>query len=400
MALAACALACVLTGGPVGAQSPSMFVNESEIAAVRALAEGGKEPWASTLEALLADCDGFLRARPTPVQGRFTYRPPLPRPGEPTDGNPSDEEKARRDSQIVRDLGLAYALTGKEAYAEKAVEFVSAWVASMEPVWPFDREYRAPMAVDTTLPAMFYGYDLLAGSAPRTPEFDGRMAEWAGGLVDTCKPHHTQAWVDSTAWNMTFILCGSIVSGRPENFDFVYGKTDNEDTFQSLLPALFDKDGKLAALFASDRFQGKDVYDAVRILKAFTYVAEIARHQGTDLYDWGRDGRSLRQSCAAYAPYFNGQLALPGVRSFPIGRDADACIFEIAHSQWPDREFEAVVKHLYSETLGYDVDILGPVGLTHRYRGGADQPPTVTEDKPEREPPDDRPGGAGRGRGR
>lgn len=361
------------TGG--NATGPSMFLNRDEIGQIRAMVDRGEQPWAEVYQALVDECGGYLALRPDAVQGRFQYRPPPWLLPDTAPGEPSHEDKARHDSLVVRDLGLAYALTGDERYADKGAEFVAAWVRSMEPIWPFDQDNLGPMAVNTTLPAMFYGYDLMVGSRARTPELEAATAQWVTSLVDTCKVHHFSANGDSTGWNLTFMITGSVITGRAEDRSFVYGKTDNTDTFQGLLYVLFGKDGKANPSFLqADRFQGDDVYSALRRIKTYVYVAEVALHQGTDLYNWSRDGRGLRKSLTAYAPYFTGKLKLPGVKQFPLGRDADAWVYEIAHARWPDRVFEDVTQYL--DRPGYDVDILGPVGLTHGYRGGAEKPPS------------------------
>lgn len=352
------------------ADEPGMFLSPTEIAEIRSRIDAGDEPWASVFAALYADATAALRMDPRPIEGRFRYTAPI--------GHAADEadlphpDRLRRDSHIVRDLGLVYALTGEEQFASKAVEFVSAWVSSMEPSWPFDRPGPGVEAFDSTLPAMFYGYDLIAGSAPRTPEFAQAVAAWAGTIAEECKlRHYTTGTADTTGWNMLLIASASVVANKPQDRNFVWGDTENEDTFQSMLYLLFDSSGKVdARASAGSRYQGEDVFVAIRRLKTYVYVAEIARHHGVDLYNWQRDGRGLRSSLTAYAPYFTGEISLPGVGGFPLGRDADAWVYEIAHTTWPDRMFQEAIQYLGRP--GFDMDILGPVGLTHRYRGGGE----------------------------
>lgn len=360
-----CVLLVVACGRSLAA-GPSMFLSAPEIAEIRTLVAKGRNPWAVCAAALLDDATRALSARPSPVAGTFTYVSPLQLFGEPVSGEPTDEDLARRDSHTTRDLGLAYAITGDEVFAERAAEFVAAWATTMDPVYPFDERNLGPMAVNTTLPAMFYGYDLIAGSRARTAELEAVVGRWAGALADGCKAHHFSADRTTTAWNMTFILASTIAAGRQDGHDFVYGKTRNPDTFQSLVPALFRSNGEADA-GDNLRFQGEGIYIGLRMVKSFTYVAEVARHRGVDLYNWEGNRRGLRKCFSYYAPYFNGTLHLPGVGGFPLGRDADACIFEIANAIWPDREFERVLEYLGRP--GYDPDILGPMGLTHRYRG-------------------------------
>jgi hypothetical protein len=219
---------------------------------------------------------------------------------------------------------------------------------------------------------MFYGFDLIAGSEARTDELEQAMAEWAGAISEQCKlRHYTTGTADTTGWNMTLIAAASVVAGKPEDRNFVWGETENQDTFQSMMYLLFEKGGKVnPEVGAGSRYRGEDVFVALRRIKTYVYVAEIARHHGVDLYNWQRDGRGLRPSLTAYAPYFNGEISLPGIGGFPLGRDADAWVFEVANTRWPDIVFEQVVEYL--DRPGYDMDILGPVGLTHRYRGGGE----------------------------
>jgi hypothetical protein len=257
----------------------------------------------------------------------------------------------------------------------------------MDPTWPYDANDNGPMAINTTLPAMFYGWDLIAGSEARTPELDDAVRAWAASMADTCRVHYSQVAVPSRiGWTMTFLVTASVVSGRAADRDFVWGKTDNEDTFQNLVPLLFDPTGLAKPSVLSGQPLGEEdaTYGGLRMVKSLVYVAEVARHQGVDLYDFESEGRGLRRSLTAYAPYFSGERRLPGVKGFPLGRDADAAVFEIAHSQWPDRVFEKVVQYL--DRPGYDPDIMGPVGLTHRYRGRGSEGPTTGPSGPAKAP--------------
>lgn len=356
------------------AHAQGLFLDANDAAEIRGAVHQKREPWVSVQAALLAECDASLTLEPKPVEGRFRYEALAPLlPAYLTKGDERTSDRMRRDSRIVRDLGLGYLLTGKQEYAAKAVQFALAWVRSMEPVWPKDGPLEAALAMDATLPAMFYGWDLCRGSAARTPEADRAMAAWASGLLDTCKEGYS-AVADATSipWNMTFYATCAVAAGRPEELEFVYGKTKNEDTFQSLVPLVFDSNGLLNPNYAPDLGQNQDVYDGIRALKAFTYVAEIARRRGVNLYDWSARGRGLRRSYTAYAPWFSPGSKLSGLKGFPIGRDLDACTFEIAYAVWPDAEFERVIRFL--DRPGYDPDILGPVALTHRYRGVSEQP--------------------------
>lgn len=356
--------------GPASADQPSMFLGPDEIAEIRSRIDAGDEPWTSVFHALHADAEGFLDLDPQPVEGRYLYTDPIGVLG--TEAELSHPERMHRDSHIVRDLGLAYVFTGDERFARKAAQFVRAWIESMEPLWPFDRPSPGVEAFDSTLPAMFYGFDLIAGSEARTDELEQAMAEWAGAISEQCKlRHYTTGTADTTGWNMTLIAAASVVAGKPEDRNFVWGETENQDTFQSMMYLLFEKGGKVnPEVGAGSRYRGEDVFVALRRIKTYVYVAEIARHHGVDLYNWQRDGRGLRPSLTAYAPYFNGEISLPGIGGFPLGRDADAWVFEVANTRWPDIVFEQVVEYL--DRPGYDMDILGPVGLTHRYRGGGE----------------------------
>lgn len=354
----------------VGASEPSMFLAPDEIAEIKGRISAGDEPWAPVYEALYTDATSFLRVDPLPVQGRFVYTAPVGHVGD--DAELTHPERVRRDSHIVRDLGLAYAFSHDEKFAVKAAEFVEAWTTLMEASWPFDRPGPGVEAFNSSLPAMFYGYDLIAGSSARTPELDEAVGAWAGAIAEDCKlRHYTTGTADTTGWNMLLIASASVIADRPEDRNFVWGDTQNEDTFQNMLYLLFDSSGKVdAKVSAGSRYQGEDVFVALRRLKTYVYVAEIARHYGVDLYNWQRDGRGLRRSLTAYAPYFTGEISLPGVGGFPLGRDADTWVYEIAHATWPDRVFQEVIEYLGRP--GYDMDILGPVGLTHRYRGGGE----------------------------
>lgn len=338
---------------------PNMYLNAAEIEAIRAKVRDAGDPvWRETQEALLRKCEGLLALESQPVSGQYQrVKPPLlgePPPAGP-DGGPTHYERAIRDCYAARDLGLAYALTGDERYAQKVLAFGQAWAEKMEPTWPDD--YQSMREITRTLPALFYGVDLAWNSPSFNPEARKAIQDWAGTLAKNLAQIHVLATPDITGWDLNLFLAVGVVAEDRQWLDFVYNSNTNPDTFQRLLPQLFNSEGEL--VFES---RGPDqLQRSMQSLKSFVYTAEIALHQGVDLYNLEIDGRSLKKSLLHFAPFFTGEKKWPNLVPFR-GWDQDACIYELAAHVWEDPAFRAVLKARGRKA--YDWHILGPVSLT------------------------------------
>ena len=200
---------------------------------------------------------------------------------------------------------------------------MSAWVSSMEPSWPFDRPGPGVEAIPPSPPC--------STVRPHRREraaygFAQAVATWAGTIAGVQAPPHTTGTADATGWNMLLIASASVVANKPQDRTSC-GATRRTRT-QSMLYLLFDAPARWTRGRAPAAVRRECVRRHTE-LKTYVYVAEIARHMAwISTTGSGTDGAAL--SLTAYAPYSRARSA--SRVGFPLGRDADAWVYEIAHN--------------------------------------------------------------------
>lgn len=354
---------------PAAFDHPCMYLNADEIARLRERI-ASDAPARTMADRLVAGADQLLARTPEPVAGPFrnVLIPPLP--SDPSQVTPitTHGQLARRDLTAARDLGIAYALTGDEKYAAKVAEFASAWAGAMEARLP--NTYSAWLALAQTLPALYYAVDLCWNSPSITGDLKGQIKAWAGAIAAQAREKHPLCTPYLTAFNLNLIAASGIICEDRGLVEFAYNAPDNPDTFQGLfrgskdaatgkkMPGLFDGNGK--ANYEAN--QDAPVSRAIQVIKALTYVAELARHQGQDLYAFEYRGAGLRSAYLYYAPDFDGTRKAPDLSPFR-GAKGDAAVYELAFARYGEPAMLSVIRALGRDLV--DPHVLGPIGLTH-----------------------------------
>lgn len=312
---------------------PAMYLNAEEIAAIKGRLS--REPWARAFDRLMDSAAVAMDRAPDPIQGDYTVAS-------------ADRARLSGDCCAVRDLGLAFALTGEERYARKAAAYLLTWAGAMSPRFP-----SAPSVMDlcATIPAMFYGVDLIWRSRGFTGEDKAHLAAWADELVCDLEEKPPAPHNPAAGWALNFFAASALVVEDPMRFDLAF------DGFGPSLAGQVDPDGTIS------RQQGRaeGLRDSLLTLKALTCVAEIARHQGIDLYNAVVDGRSLKMACLRHIPFLLGDEVWPGSER-SVG-ETHTELYEIAFRVWREAAFAEVL--IRRGRNACDGRILGPVTLTH-----------------------------------
>lgn len=310
---------------------PAMFLNASEVAAVKGRL--GRQPWARAFDRLLDSAAVTMNREPDPVRGDYA---------------PADLPRLSRDCPAIRDLGLAFALTGEAPYARKAAAYLLSWSDAMSPRFPSPSsipDLCAPLA------AMFYGVDLIWRSRGFTGEDKARLAAWADSLACDLKGKSPAPSDPAAGWALALFAAVALVVEDPAWFDLAFGG------FGPALAAQIEPDGAVSRQWG----RAGGLRDSLLTLKAFTCVAEIARHQGIDLYSAEADGRTLKTACLRHVPFLIGDEAWPGADR--VVGETHAELYEIALRVWGERAFAQVLRQRGRNA--WDGRILGPVALTH-----------------------------------
>lgn len=348
-----------------------MFVSKEEIAAIQKRVRDGQEPWQSAYVQMVNTAERALEQEPVTVtrkgKGRHEYWTDPPYRGwsqvdstgpDSRDGqiNPEadrgDYMAAIALDNAVRNLGLAYAFTGEEHYAQKAIELLRVWCVDekthMEPALT---NGQSPIELYITMPGMIYGGYLVLN-------YDG----WDGGI--------RKGWLD---WVRAFSnnVREAEHKNNFENWRLVLLSTAavtlNEG---ALLSQVFDRwrsiidwQMSLEGWMVHEIGRTKSVDYSTYALNAMSQTAEIARQQGVDLYGYKLDdGRGLEFTLDHHAPYVVHPETWPHKQIAPYKGD-NAAIFELAYTRFQKPEYKAVIER-WGRPM-FEKRIMGPVTLTH-----------------------------------
>ena len=309
-------------------------------------------------------------------------------------------------SEWVRDLGIAYGFTGNDAYARKAIDLIHHWTLN-------PKTYMAPIFKD-------HGPHN-AGNAPGLPLFisnAGSRLVFGASFVRNhpywASRYGARAEADFEAWVAALLKS---VKANPYNYNNHYvrwmqlrttlaaylgDRKTLQESFKLWKSYLgpqgrINHEGELP--LESKRAAG--VSYSMVTLHVLTLIAEVARLNGVDLYDF-EDGRGrikapLRRAYAFMAPYV-------GDPNFPRRWEASgkseknrtradvaefASPFEFAYSYWQDRAYLDVVQRAGRPLPSPDRN--GPQTLLFGNRfeldGEADREDDREDDRKGNEPP-------------
>lgn len=344
---------------------PNMFLNQSEIEDIKEKVMSNREPWKTAYERLMSEADSSLS---TPIQS-VTYGGITPPTGDIhdywagtvliPDPDRTDYRAAIKLGKSVRALGISYALTGDSRYADKAVQLINAWTVTpstrMNPrftpgpnnTWVNVIEYYV------TFPGMFYGADLIWNYPGWNSADKDEFKSWAKDLISSSgrnKPSNPQNYEN---WRTLFISSAAVVADDYDTLNWV------SNYWKELIPLQMDSQGKMIRELERHNSLSYSLYAIGPMIQA----AEIARHHGTDLYNYRlADGRSLELALDFHAPYVAGKKSWPYPQRDTYAGE-NAALYELAYSFKQKSPYMDVINK-WGRPM-YEGRTMGPVTLTH-----------------------------------
>ena len=357
--------------------NPNIFLNQLEIDAIKSRL--GQEPWKTAYNKFMSD--NVPVAMNTGIQS-VTYGGVTPPSGDSHDyysstpasgGERADYMAIIAVSNAVRDLGLAYVLTGDGKYANKAIQLINGWCVNsdtkMTPRWWYSGQNgQVWIELPVTLPGMFYGADLIWNYSGWSLTDRDAFKNWVSTLLinkgQGLSPCNTTQNYDS--WRIVFGLAAASITDNQSEIDWCIS------SWKGLIDCQQDSNGSFYR--ERTRCEGGLAYSMFN-LKAWTLAAEIARHKGgtgTDLYSYKTSsGKGLELGFDFHAPYVTNQdswsytkCTCANCRPIDCSSDANGAVYELAYI-WKQKS-----GYINAVTLGcgrpkYDNRIMGPVTLTH-----------------------------------
>ena len=335
----------------------AVFLSPERLAALKAKVEAGHEPWASAYERLIQDADRALRQRPRSVTdnggpvagGRDRHKFGTDHPTAP-DADRSDYGAASAMGNWIRDLGLAYAFTGDERYADKAVDFLYHWAVNpktrMEPSTKNFSPHRASstkkkqnsIEIYISLPQMFYGASFVMGHgrwAEKGTSAERDFLRWTRAIAAHADVYYKGQPNNIYAWRTVTQAAAAALVGDRALMQRAF------DNWKETAIEQIDEEGKLYWELKRTNALGYSLY----AVKALTLTAEIASFYGVDLYDHrdGKGGAALKRALDYHAGYVVNPSAWPFTRNRSQNLSGDAATYELAYSRWKERRYLDVV---------------------------------------------------------
>ncbi|GEM_PF-2100410 len=365
---------------------PNMFLNQAEINAIKAKITANQEPWKSAYANVISQAntalslplqsvlyqgntgkdyysqgpyDGWLNCAcaqsnvacsaisccgTASCDGKFNL-----------DSNRNEYQAAITVSAAVRNLGLAYALTGSTNYADKAVQLIRAWAldatTGMNPKFT-SFNGQAYIELSITMPGLFWGADLIWNYPGWSAAEKTSFKSWVSQFITSAK-----AWSGTNNyenWRLVFISSASVVAEDSASRTYAF------DIWKNLIPSRVGTDGRM--LTEVDRADSLS-YSTYTVF-AMIQTAEIARHFNVDLYNYQNSGKGLELALDFHAPY----VVNPSTWPFPQNATYtgnNAALYELAYLFKQKASYLAVInKWTRPMYTGY---VMGVVTLTHAY---------------------------------
>lgn len=357
-----------------------IYLNTDEITDI--LNKIDQEPWLTAYNQFITDANNQLN---TPIKS-VTYGGTTPPSGDNHDyysGAPgctpttcrADYTAAMAVSKAVRELGLAYALTNDNRYADKAIQLINGWCidsgTKMTPRWSYTGQNgQIWIELYITMPAMFYGANLIWNYSGWNSSDRTAFKNWVATLLsnlghglDAC--NKTQNY---DSWKMVFVMSAAIITDNQSEFDWAVDKFKN-----FIIDCQQDSNGSFYR--ERTRSEGGWAY-SMYALKAWISAAEIARHKGIDLYGYSTpSGKGLELGLDFHAPYVVNPNNWPYTKCTvsncrPIGCDYDSggAFYELAYRWKQKNDYMNAITNASNGICSrqrYDNRTMGYVTLTH-----------------------------------
>jgi hypothetical protein len=337
---------------------PNLFLNQAEIDELKAHIASNREPWTSAYREFISQANDALAMSPGSVTdngGGHVMKTDQPYTSDGVYDPNADRQDYLLADQIgdaILNLGLAYQLTGKSEYADKALQLARVWFLDKKTALRAGTGSNNEIELWITMPAAFYGLDLL-WNYPSFPDSDkSALQTWA--RVSSNRIRQLQQTNNWENWRLVYLMSLAHISGDQAAFN------EAIDRWKAIMEFQINDQGLMPEELGRTRSLDYSIFS----INPMAQGAEIARHNGVDLYSYRNShGQGLETALDAYVPYLLDPDSWPYEQISPYDREG-VFIYELAYSRYGHKETYKKVIEKYQRPL-YDIRTMGYVTLTH-----------------------------------
>lgn len=347
-----------------GLSHPNMYLNSDEILIIKQKIANNEQPWKFAYDNMINDNDKWLNmpiqsvifgGNTSPSEDIHDYNTDAPYIADGISGpdvDRADYTAVLNMSRTVRNLGLAYALTGKDIYAERAIILINAWTidpdTKMNPKFTNSQSF---IEISASIPAMFYGADLIWNYPGWNQTDKDAFRQWVVQIVESAKGWDRDNNFEN--WRLVFISSGSVIIEDADGRKYAF------DRWKSIIPDQVNIDGSMKQELTRTNSLTYSTY----ALNGMLQTAEIARHYGVDLYNYKLlDGRGLEKALDFHAPYIvnSSNWTYKQISQY---KGDNSAIYELAYSFKQKSSYYDVINR-WKRPM-YEMRVMGQTTLTH-----------------------------------
>jgi hypothetical protein len=365
---------------------PNLYLNQSEINQIKANISASYEPWKSAHTKFMQDANWSLTNVPLMSVvdnggGNIFLSDPPYTQGQDGINNPEsdrhDWDVAIRSSDTIFKLGLAYQLTNDEKYANRALEHIRHWYINPETrVDPGIGNIRNQIDVYTSLPQAFYGIDLLWNYPGFTQSEKTTIQNWAKlelkFVQELANNDQYMRGYGHNNWENARIAYQMVLA------HFATDQTaflDAVERWKDMTRHINESN-----LLTGELGRTLSLTYSMMATSAINRGAEIARHNGIDLYSYrNSQGKGLQNVFDAHAPYLLNPSSWP-FEQITTYQGIYVHSYEIAYTRYKKDSYKNVIEH-FGRPIRYDRIGLGPTTLAFGSSFSGQQAPIILSHK-------------------
>ncbi len=323
--------------------SPRLLISPQQLESLHRKIEAGIPDVVEAYELLLWEAKAYLDTEPQPISGELR----VPRFYRDKEGHRAQARPIRGQSRTTHVLALAYALSGEEAFGQKAKEYLFAWVNELTgpahggDIWDlliFRFRADTPIVIGTAFPNFIYAYDLLRAMGMLSYEEEVQFRDWLQKFVkyyirEEFYPnnHHN--------WQSLFLLCASQALQDKELFERAISY------YKGGLRVQIASEGRLPRELRRGEKAGTYTLMALEAMVQFVAVAE---NHGINLHDLkSRTGNTLKDAIDYLADFVIDPMSWQVQSSHDLITPAHpgewGYLFVFPLHWWGEKDYEQVV---------------------------------------------------------